>query len=51
MGAIVGALRNTPHDTGLDMESINAVNGAAPACCVRYGPKWQTHIIAHMRLP
>lgn len=28
MGAIVGALRNTPHDTGLNMEDINAVNGA-----------------------
>lgn len=50
MGAIVGALRNTPHDTGLNMEDINAVNGACLLKVIHrtnpFSPR-QSYIIKH----
>lgn len=38
MGAIVGALRNTPQDTGLAMEDITAVNEYWEECRGLYAP-------------
>ena len=38
LGAIVGALRNTPYDTGLDMKHVNAVNEYWEECRGLYAP-------------
>lgn len=38
MGAIVGALRNTPHDTGLDMEAVSLINEYWEECRGLYAP-------------
>lgn len=38
LGAIVGALRHTPYDTGMDMKAINAVNEYWEECRGLYAP-------------
>lgn len=38
IGALVGALHNTPYDTGLDRKQINAVNGKS--WCMHVEWKW-----------
>lgn len=38
LGAIVGALRNTPQDTGLDMEAISLINEYWEECRGLYAP-------------